>query len=572
VDKIRIGTRKSQLALWQARKVSDLLKSRGLRTEIVSLSSGGDRSLGGDLSSAVGQFIHSIDAELKNDNIDIAVHSAKDVPVTYQEGICNLAYLERGCTNDLLIFNDSTKGLRLKELLSTNTETSVDDALEIIPMNGMVGSVSGRRQSFVLSRRPDVIPISARGDIETRLSKLKQGRFDAIILAEIGIKRLSEDGLLDDNFLNLNAYRIEEKDWPTAPGQGAIAVHCKTENREKFREVGEILNHKTTRVNVENERLILQQLGGGCLFPCGINATGSQINATIAPSNWREVYSVGMSFPLIEFEGEISSFNVVIENQRIAQIESSGSGPKIVSTLNSDRLSRNLILSGINVVNLPVLDLEPLANNWPSEFIDTSIPKNKWPFLVLTSPFAARCAVEIAKENKDISRLQWIAIGEGTARACFKQGVTVSLCAKSRNSEELFKFLDSTFDKSTEFLLPRSSVSKDNLVNNLKNVGFNVTIWTGYRNKSRVVDECDISGSDVLLLSSPSSAKSWEENGLPIPRNILCMGQTTKEAVESTPFFAGSKVEALQGPTSEFLKMWWNQRRSVEDESSTKDK
>ena len=120
--------------------------------------------------------------------------------------------------------------------------------------------------------------------------------------------------------------------------------------------------------------------------------------------------------------------------------------------------------------------------------------------------------------------------------------------------------------------MPRSSVSKDNLVNNLKNVGFNVTIWTGYRNKSRVVDECDISGSDVLLLSSPSSAKSWEENGLPIPRNILCMGQTTKEAVESTPFFTGSKVEALQGPTSEFLKMWWNQRRSVEDESSTKDK
>lgn len=572
MDKIRIGTRKSRLALYQARKVSELLESRGLKTEIVKLSSGGDRSLGGDLSSAVGQFIHSIDAELKNGNIDMAVHSAKDVPVTYQEGICNLAYLKRGCTHDLLIFDNPAKGLQVKELLSSNIETSVEDALEIIPKNGMVGSVSGRRQSFVLSRRPDIIPISARGDIETRLSKLKLGRFDAIILAEIGLKRLSEDGLLDNDFLNLNAYRLKEEDWPTAPGQGAIAVHCRAENREKFRKIGEILNHKNTQINVENERLILQKLGGGCLFPCGINATGSQINAIIAPSNWREVYSVGMSFPLIEFEGEINSFDVVIENQSIEILESCDFGPKIISTLNSDRLSRNLILSGVNVVNLPVLDLQPLKENWPSEFIDKSVPKNKWPFLVLTSPFAARCAVEIAKENKDISRLQWIAIGEGTARACFKLGVTVSLCAKSRNSEELFRFLDSTFDKSTEFLLPRSSVTKDNLVDKLRNSGFNVWFWTGYQNKSRIVERCQINDNDVLLLSSPSSAKSWEENALPIPRNILCMGQTTKQAVESTPFFAGSEVEALQGPTSEFLKMWWNQRRSVENESSAKDK
>ena len=90
--------------------------------------------------------------------------------------------------------------------------------------------------------------------------------------------------------------------------------------------------------------------------------------------------------------------------------------------------------------------------------------------------------------------------------------------------------------------------------------------WTGYENQIKTVEHFEIENNDVLLLSSPSSVKSWEQNSLPIPKNILCMGQTTLEAVKSTQFFAGKEVETLKGPTSEFLKMWWNQSRSGMDE------
>ena len=201
--------------MWQAKKVCDLLESNGIMTEIIGIKSKGDKSLGGNLASSVGQFIHAVDSQLIEGNIDIAVHSSKDVPVDFDEQISNLAYLERGCTNDLLIFPKSKQHASLKDLLNSEKETSVGDALAIIPKSGMVGTVSGRRQSFLLGNRPDIIPIAVRGQVETRLKRLKEGRVDAIILAEVGLQRLHQIGALDDWILEFSAIRISDRDWPT---------------------------------------------------------------------------------------------------------------------------------------------------------------------------------------------------------------------------------------------------------------------------------------------------------------------------------------------------------------------
>ena len=165
---LRIGTRTSNLAMWQANKVQDMLNSEGLETEIIGITSQGDKSLGGDLSSSVGQFIHSVDSDLISGKVDITVHSSKDVPVDVDLNIKNLAYLNRGCTHDLLIFKKTESYPSLEKLLCSEEETAIDEALEIIPKSGMVGTVSGRRQSFLLSRRPDIIPIAVRGQVETR--------------------------------------------------------------------------------------------------------------------------------------------------------------------------------------------------------------------------------------------------------------------------------------------------------------------------------------------------------------------------------------------------------------------
>ena len=272
--------------MWQANKVCKLLESNGIMTEIVGIKSKGDKSLGGNLASSVGQFIHAVDSQLIEGNIDIAVHSSKDVPVDFDEQISNLAYLERGCTNDLLIFPKNKQHQSLKDLLNSTKETSVGDALAIIPKSGMVGTVSGRRQSFLLGNRPDIIPIAVRGQVETRLKRLKEGRVDAIILAEIGLQRLHQIGALDDWILEFSAIRISDSGWPTAPGQGAISVHCRTDDCVRLSEIREILNHEETETDVNIEREILQSIGGGCLYPAGIKVRGDNAYVQISPMNW----------------------------------------------------------------------------------------------------------------------------------------------------------------------------------------------------------------------------------------------------------------------------------------------
>ncbi len=133
MNKLRIGTRTSTLAMWQANRAQQIIEQAGIKTEIVGITSTGDKSLGGDLASTVGQFIHAVDAQLISGDIDIAVHSSKDVPVKISGKLSTLAYLERGCTNDVIIFRSNQGHSSLAELLDSNLESSIDEALSIVP-------------------------------------------------------------------------------------------------------------------------------------------------------------------------------------------------------------------------------------------------------------------------------------------------------------------------------------------------------------------------------------------------------------------------------------------------------
>ena len=217
---IRIGTRASNLAMWQARTGQDALINAGHAAEVVPFTSMGDRSLGGQLSSSVGQFIHAIDDRLVSDEVDIAVHSSKDVPVDVDANITSLAYLERGCTNDLILLRTTPDVPSLDEVLGNEVSTPLASILDHFSEGATFGTVSGRRQSFLLSQRPDLIPLAVRGHVETRISRLIEGRVDAIVLAEVGLARLNGTGALDGMKEGLSAFRITKEDWPTAPGKG----------------------------------------------------------------------------------------------------------------------------------------------------------------------------------------------------------------------------------------------------------------------------------------------------------------------------------------------------------------
>ncbi len=561
MTKLRIGTRTSTLAMWQANRVEAIINNMGIETEIVGINSSGDKSLGGDLASSVGQFIHAVDAELISGSIDIAVHSSKDVPVTISDELTNLAYLERGYTNDVIIFRDSNGYHNLSDLLANRDESTIDQALAVVPKSGMVGTVSGRRQSFVLSKRPDIIPIAVRGQVETRLKRLQEGRVDAIILAEVGLQRLHQVGALEPWVLSMGAMRINDIDWPTAPGQGAISVHCRTGDLDNFADLRVALNHLPTESDVINERKILSAIGGGCLYPAGIKVAGDTVAAQISPKNWREIFCQGLPYDSQRYTGSLSDYQPVLPTTSIEPRELNSSGPKIISTLNSDRLARILQNNSINVINQPVIELVAKPEKWPTSFLNDNTPRANWPYLVLTSPFAARCAVEVAEHNPDLKRIQWLAIGEGTARACFMRGVTVSICAQARNSVELVDYINRMISRDITLMIPRSDVASSDLVDRLNALGFSTKSWIGYENRTKQIPAMPVSDDDVLLLSSPSSARAWVENSLPIPKNILCMGKSSLAEIDSLGYFTDSTVEILQGPTSEFVAKWWKENR-----------
>ena len=562
MNKIRIVTRTSTLAMWQANRAQQIIEQAGIKTEIVGITSTGDKSLGGDLASSVGQFIHAVDAQLMSGDIDIAVHSSKDVPVKISSKLSTLAYLERGCTNDVIIFRSNLAHSSLAELLDSSEESSIDEALSVVPDSGMVGTVSGRRQSFMLSKRPDIIPIAVRGQVETRLKRLNEGRVDAIILAEVGLQRLHQVGALEPWALAMKAMRISDTDWPTAPGQGAISIHCRMEDVDNFASLRSALNHPSTEQDVNNERKILQEIGGGCLYPAGIKISEGNVAAQISPKNWREIFCQGLKFDSERFVGKLDEYEPRLPASDISSPSvATSTGPKLISTLNSDRLARILQNRAINVMNQPVIELVAKPEMWPQDFLDDKVSRSEWPYLVLTSPFAAKCAIEVSKNNPDLNRIQWLAIGEGTARACFMRGVTVSLCAQARNSIELIQYIDEMINRKTKLMIPRSDVASSELVDTLTGIGFDTLSWVGYENRSKQVSPIAVDANDVLLLSSPSSARAWVENSLPIPKNILCMGKASLAEIDSLGYYDESTVEILQGPTSDFVTKWWKANR-----------
>ena len=438
---------------------------------------------------------------------------------------------------------------------------SLSSLLDRIEHGSTFGTVSGRRQSLLLSRRPDLIPLSVRGHVETRIERLIEGRVDALILAEAGIRRLRTIGLLDEQNEHLTACRISSEDWPTAPGQGTVCIHCKTERFEELSELRSILNHPQTEADVTRERSILHMSGGGCLYPAGIEARGERLMVRIAPKNWRTTFCAGRKYSIFSYNGPFEDFELELPHDETPSETVMVDGPKFISTLNSDRISTFLANQGIGMTNISVIDLKPNLGQWPRDFLGQYKSKRQWPYLVLTSPFSARCAILAAESNPDIARIKWVAIGEGTARACFQRGVTVAICAKARNSNEFFDYISSNIGTNTTLLLPRSSVAPKAFAAQLKDAGYNVLDWIGYENQAKKVEPTPISPDDVLLISSSSSAMSWAENGLETPNEVICMGKNTRKTILSLEHFKNCNVSVLEGPTTEYLTQWWNHNR-----------
>lgn len=246
---LKIGTRGSKLALWQANHVSDLLSTSNpeLQIDIQIIKTTGDSVLDSPLSEIGGKgvFVKEIEEALLSENIDIAVHSMKDVPTILPEGLAISAVAKRHDPRDALISNI---GLTLAEL----------------PEGSRVGTGSLRRGAQILHHFPNLQIISIRGNVDTRIRKLKEsGEFDAIVLAVAGLERMG----LGEEITEI----ISPDIMLPAPGQGIVAIESRAGDQETT-DILRTINHLETEIAAISERAFLFRLGGDCNVPAGCNA------------------------------------------------------------------------------------------------------------------------------------------------------------------------------------------------------------------------------------------------------------------------------------------------------------
>ncbi|GAB3827832.1 hydroxymethylbilane synthase [Pontibacter rugosus] len=240
---IRIGTRGSKLALWQAETVAEKLQAAGFQTELVIISTKGDQVLDKSLAKigSKGVFTEELEVSLREGLVEIAVHSAKDVQSTIPADLELVAFMEREQVNDVLLSFDPNFKLERES-------------------NAIIGTSSTRRRAQLKKFYPNITTAESRGNLQTRLRKLEEKQFDALMLAYAGVKRMGYEDLIVHHF--------SEDEFVPATGQGSVAIECaKSLEPELKKGLKQALNHTETHVSLLAERAFLRTMEGGCSIP-----------------------------------------------------------------------------------------------------------------------------------------------------------------------------------------------------------------------------------------------------------------------------------------------------------------
>ncbi len=244
---ITIATRESRLALWQAEHVKGLLESRGHSVQLLGMTTRGDQILDRSLSKVGGKglFVKELETALEDGRADLAVHSLKDVPMDLPEGFAIAAVMEREDPRDALV-------------------SVAYESLASLPRGAKVGTSSLRRVVLLAAVRPDLVIEPLRGNLDTRLRKLDEGQYDAIVLAAAGLKRLGLGNRIREVF--------EPETMLPAAGQGALGLEVRADRADLMAELSQ-LAHAPSWLRVAAERAVSRAMGGSCSMPLAAYAT-----------------------------------------------------------------------------------------------------------------------------------------------------------------------------------------------------------------------------------------------------------------------------------------------------------
>ena len=297
---IVIATRESRLALWQAEHVQALLRARGHRVSLLGMTTLGDQILDRSLSKVGGKglFVKELEMALDDGRADIAVHSLKDVPMELPDGFVLACVMEREDARDAFV---SPRYARLEDL----------------PQGAVVGTSSLRRQVLLQALRPDLQIKPLRGNLDTRLRKLDEGQFDAIVLAAAGLKRLEMQERIRTEF-------APEQMLPAA-GQGALGIEVRADRSDLLQALAP-LAHLPTWIRVTAERAVSRCMGGSCSMPLAAYARleGTQLHLDAA---WGDLEG---RVPLVRASGVAHAITLEQANQLgegvAAQLRAQGAG------------------------------------------------------------------------------------------------------------------------------------------------------------------------------------------------------------------------------------------------------
>ena len=423
---VRLGTRGSQLAVAQSGTVADALRRLGVPVEVVRIQTEGDQRRP-DTAWGEGAFVGALEQALLDGAIDLAVHSAKDVPTTEDPRLTIAAFPPREDPRDALVTAD--RGLTLATL----------------PRGARVGTDSPRRTAFILATRPDLRPHPLHGNVDTRLRRLDMGETDALVLAVAGLTRLG---------LGHRIVEILSPDAvPPAPGQGALAVQCRSDDESTLAWVARLDDH-ATRAAVETERAFLRASGGGCRAPIGALAevrggmivltagsAGPELDGAIVTDTRPAVARGSTSGPIEDRVQLAATLAVRLADDLAASRPPMPNGhhrpgrPRVLVTRAAPQarpLVEALTDAGMEVVAIPTIEVRPVVAGSRLDAEVTRLAGYEW--VVVTSPNGAEAVHDaVVRARVDPASTRWAAVGSTTTAVLTRRGVDVAL-TPSRSS------------------------------------------------------------------------------------------------------------------------------------------
>lgn len=488
VSKIIIGSRGSELALWQARFVQKLLQNEcAIESEIKIIKTKGDQiqNIGFDKMEGKGFFTKEIEEALLKKEIDLAVHSFKDLETTQPDGLHIVAVSKREDPADVLLIR--------KECVDT---AEVFDLTQY----SRVGTSSSRRKSQMQFFRPDVIVEDLRGNVPTRIQKLREGIYDAILLAKAGVDRLALD------ITDLHAHVMDVTRFIPAPAQGVLALQSRIEDQSLTEQLQKI-HHQDVAELINIERGILKAFGGGCQVPIGVYAAKKGTRIDLFISRAQTLEQAPLQWHLARESFDVEAIAEQFKKQKAASV--------FISTNPQDApLFVKMLSDNAYTVHAQSLIETALLKNLPG-----SLPKADWVF------FNSKKALQHFSEKYGHLFDKKIGVaGHGTKTLLEKLGYLAQFVATHENTKRSAEEFSTLVTSNETVLFPEASNTLATFQHYLEHV--QVVSFPVY--ETRMILSI-LPAFDVYVFTSPSNVRSFYQKNMISPQaKVIAMGEKTK--------------------------------------------